>query len=45
MSSLPKEYKAAEFPEKGAPLGFKTIPLEQPKPGEVGHSLAHELGA
>lgn len=36
MPSLPKEYKAAVFESKGAPLTFKQVKLEQPKDGEVG---------
>jgi len=34
-ASLPKEYKVAVFESKGAPLTFKTVKLELPKPGEV----------
>ena len=32
---LPKEYKVAAFESKGAPLTFKQVKLELPKPGEV----------
>lgn len=33
--TLPKEYKVAIFESKGAPLTYKTVPLEEPKAGEV----------
>lgn len=35
MPELPKEYKAAVFEAKGAPLTFKQVKLEKPKDGEV----------
>ena len=41
MGDLPKEYKVGVFESKGAPLTFKSIPLEQPKDGQV--SLAEFL--
>lgn len=34
-SSLPKEYKVGIFESKGAPITFKQVKLELPKPGEV----------
>lgn len=33
--NLPETYKAAVFESKGAPLTFKQVKLELPKPGEV----------
>lgn len=34
-SSLPKTYKVAYFPSKGAPLAFKDVELKLPSPGSV----------
>ena len=43
MPELPKEYKAAVFESKGAPLTFKQVKLEKPKDGEVCFSVSRGL--